>query len=61
MASGRTTIVTIGLYLSNTGPAISYDGMLVVYERDGKVWLFKRSTGMVCRGHVENGLFAAIE
>jgi len=40
----RTTVTTIGSYLSNSGPGISHDGARVVYEKDGKVWLYDGET-----------------
>ncbi len=46
LASGvRTSVATISSFLSNSGPGISDDGMRVIYEKDGQVWLFERALG----------------
>jgi Tol biopolymer transport system component len=42
---GRATIATVSSYLANSGPGVSADGGLVVYEKDGKVWLYVGETG----------------
>ncbi len=41
----RTTVVNVSSYLNNSGLGISDDGMRVLYEKDGQIWLFDRALG----------------
>ncbi|OGV92258.1 MAG: hypothetical protein A3K19_02695 [Lentisphaerae bacterium RIFOXYB12_FULL_65_16] len=42
---GHSVIANMASYLSNSGPGISHDGRRVVYEKDGKVYLFDQGQG----------------